>query len=378
LLFACASFNKGIIGTVACAVSRSSRLLEGQAIIDAESDVAGCLHGSATIVSSPLIQEITEMINSAYSRCKPTGGATGKGGVGLSASTLTASSSSVTFSDGSSSMEFLLEELCHAVRGGKLAKPVLDYIDELVRSDFEDIFVGEFVDNDDDDDAQHRGTKGDMHTLEMVPKDSADLGLLDGSSGNTIAPPGELRFGEENDVYVKILPLLSSNNPTLREFWPVQISPMFRLIACLSDVEGLLGCPILLPSATSSGMEFEDLGTTKQWVVTASYYFATCWVRELINSFIHAADESGSFPGLPMGSFTSSSQGFDCIEVQKKIVARLKGLVELEEELRFTSSKCYTFAPPGKSQFELLFPFSVENVNQSLTCTGHTCKYYRS
>ena len=357
LLFACAAFNKGIIGTVACAVSRSSRLLEGQAIIDGETVVAGCIHGSATIVNSPLIQEITEMINSAYSRCKPTGSTYGKGGVGLSASTLTARSSGVTFSDGSSSMEFFLEEMCHAVRGGKLAKPVLDYIDELVRSDFEDIFVGDFVDSDDDDDdAQHRGTKGDMHTLEMVPKDSADLGLLDGTSGNTIAPPGELRFGEENDsVYVKILPLLASNNPTLREFWPVQISPMFRLIACLSEVEILLGCPVLLPSATSSGMEFEDLGITKQWVVTASYYFSTCWIRMLINSFIHAADESASFPGLataPVGSFTSSSQGYDCKDVQKKIIARLKALVELEEELRFTSSKCYTFAPPGKSQSE--------------------------
>lgn len=357
LLFACAAFNKGIIGTVACAVSRSSRLLERQATIDGETDVVGCLHGSATIVNSPLIQEITEMINSAYSRCKPTGSTTGKGGVGISSSTLTASLSGVTFSDGSSSMEFFLKELFHAVRGGKLAKPVLDYIDELVRSDFEEIFVGDFVDSDDDDDdAQHRGTKGDMHTLEMVPKDSADLSLLDGTSGNTIAPPGELRFGEEHDsVYVKILPLLASTNPTLREFWPVQISPMFRLIACLSEVEILLGCPILLPSSTSSGMEFEDLGTSKQWVVTASYYFSTCWIRMLINSFIHAADESASFPGLataPVGSFTSSSQGYDCKDVQKKIIARLKALVELEEELRFTSSKCYTFAPPGKSQSE--------------------------
>jgi hypothetical protein len=75
----------------------------------------------------------------------------------------------------------------------------------------------------------------------------------------------------------------------------------------------------------------------------------------LINSFIHAADESGSFPGLakaPVGSYMSSSQGFDCKDVQKKIVARLKALVELEEELRFTASKCYTFAPPGECQSE--------------------------
>jgi hypothetical protein len=76
LAFDIVSFDKGIIGTVAYAVSRSSQHLEGQAIIDGESDVAGYLHGSATTVSSPMIKEITDMIDSAYSRCKPTGGST--------------------------------------------------------------------------------------------------------------------------------------------------------------------------------------------------------------------------------------------------------------------------------------------------------------
>lgn len=33
--------------------------------------------------------------------------------------------------------------------------------------------------------------------------------------------------------------------------------------------------------------------------------------------------------------------------MQKKIVARLRALVDLEEELRFTASKCFIFAPPG-------------------------------
>ncbi|KAL3799645.1 hypothetical protein ACHAW5_004516 [Stephanodiscus triporus] len=314
-------------------------LIEGQ----------GSLHGSAAIVTSPVVQEIMDMIRSAYNRCKLTGFSTGTAG-SLSARALTTSSFGVAFSDGSA-MAFLLEELCHAVRGGKLTKPVLDFIDEVVRADFEDIFVGDFVDEDDDD-LQRRGTKGDMQTLEMVPMDSTDLALLDGTSVNAIAPPGELRFGDGNgSVYIKILPLLASYSPTMREFWPIQLSPMFRLIACLSDVDALLSCPVLLPSATSSGIEFEDLGTSKQWVVTASYFFSTCWIRQLINSFIlHAADEPGSLPDLPMGpvaSFTSSSQELDCVVVRKDIVLRLRALVELEEELRFTSSKCYAFAPPG-------------------------------
>ncbi|KAL3808327.1 hypothetical protein ACHAXA_004056, partial [Cyclostephanos tholiformis] len=332
----------GIIGTVAYAVSRSSQLLERQAIIDREADVVGYLNGSATTVSSPVIKEITDMIHSAYSGCKPTGGSIG-------AKTIATSSFDIVFSDGSS-MAFLLDELYRAVRGGKLAKPILEYIDEVVRSDFEYIFVGDFVDTDDDN-VQHRGAKGDMQMLDMVPTESADLALLDGTTGNTIAPLGELRFGEASDkIYVKILPLLLSCNPDEREFWPIQLSPMLRLIACLSDVDALLGCPILLPSAASSGIDFEGLENPKQCIVTASYYFSTCWIRQLINSFICAADESGSLPGAalaPITSFTSSSQEPDCIYIQKKVVARLRALVEVEEELRFTSSKCYTFAPPG-------------------------------
>jgi len=102
--------------------------------------------------------------------------------------------------------------------------------------------------------------------------------------------------------------------------------------------------PILMPSVESSGMEFEELSASKQWVVTSSYYFATCWVRELINTFIFAADPSTPEEASVM---TSSSQGFDCKDVQKKLIERLKALIELEEELRFTSSKCFVFSPPG-------------------------------
>ena len=93
-----------------------------------------------------------------------------------------------------------------------------------------------------------------------------------------------------------------------------------------------------------------------QWVVTSSYFFGTCWVRQLINSFIFAADECAGAPSAPAaGSFTASSQGFNSDEVRKKVVSRLEALVELEEELRFTSSKCFTFAPPGKKEIDGVF-----------------------
>ncbi len=98
-----------------------------------------------------------------------------------------------------------------------------------------------------------------------------------------------------------------------------------------------------MPLTESSGIDFEDLSATKQWVVTSSYFCATCWVRELVNNFIFAADPIN--PGA--SAITSSSQGFDCRDVQQKVIERLKALIELEEELRFTSSKCFVFSPPG-------------------------------
>ena len=221
--------------------------------------------------------------------------------------------------------------------------------------DFEETFVGDFVFAAGEG-AQGKGAKGDAPMTEMIPTSSVDLALLDGTSENTIAPPGELRFDARSDddpqVYIKILPFLASYSVTEREIMPVYLSAMLRLLAFLTDVDALLGCPILLPASSSSGIEFEDLGATKQWVVTSSYYFAICLIRQLINSFIHAADEFGSLSGQllpPPGSYTSSPQGLDCTKVQKQIVARLRALVELDEELRFVSSKCYAFAPPGTS-----------------------------
>ena len=115
----------------------------------------------------------------------------------------------------------------------------------------------------------------------------------------------------------------------------------------LSEIDAMLECPLLLPCAESSGIEFEELSPMKQWVVTSSYFFATCWVRELLNSFIYAAALVPSAGASPVGT-ASSSQGFNANDVRKKIIARLKSLVELEEELRFTSSKCFVFAPPGE------------------------------
>ena len=200
-----------------------------------------------------------------------------------------------------------------------------------------------------------------------MPTSGQDLALLNGTSANALAPPGELRFniaGAESIVYLKLLPLLSSHSRIEREIFPVQLCPMFRLVSTLSDnryggnglseIDAMLECPLLLPAAVSAGIEFKDLSSVRQWVVTSSFFFATCWVRQLINSFIHAANEGAVPPSRlsapPAGSFTAS-QGFNSSDVQKKIVERLRTLVELEEELRFTSSHCMHFcgdaSPPA-------------------------------
>eukprot|EP00579_Thalassiosira_antarctica_P028848 CAMPEP_0202023654 /NCGR_PEP_ID=MMETSP0905-20130828/52355_1 /ASSEMBLY_ACC=CAM_ASM_000554 /TAXON_ID=420261 /ORGANISM="Thalassiosira antarctica, Strain CCMP982" /LENGTH=294 /DNA_ID=CAMNT_0048586081 /DNA_START=1 /DNA_END=881 /DNA_ORIENTATION=- len=235
----------GIIGTVAYAVSRSSQLQEQQAFIDNENNMAEteatCLAGSAAVASSPIVKEIRDMIESAYSHCKPAGVSLGAGG-GLGANNMSngnhmsTSSMGSAFSDGSA-MAFMLDELCHAVRGGRLAAPIREWLDELFQSEFENYYVGDFEEESD----VPQGTKGavgndDDAALDQIPTSSQDLALLNGTSTNKIAPPGELRFsiaGAESVVYVKLLPLLSSHDRTQRELLPVQLCPMFRLMSTL-------------------------------------------------------------------------------------------------------------------------------------------------
>lgn len=337
---------------MAFAVSRSSQLQarDGNSIIeDAE---ATCLPSSAA-ASSPVAKEIKAMIQKAYDTCMPAGGR---------------SVSSITTG---SSMAFLLDELSHAVRGGRLSLDIQAWIEELVQGDFEEFYVGDFHEEDQDSTAKKKssGNSQELQLLSngLIPTDGSDLALLNGSSTNPLAPPGELRFnilGSESAVYLKILPLLSSNDTKQCELLPVQCS-MFRLMSTLcnaqyggkglAEIDAMLDCPLLLPSTQSSDMEmFDDMGATKQWVITAAYYFGTCWIRQLINSFIYAAADEANSTGIApatAGSFTASSQGFNAEEVEKKIVERLKALVELEEELRFTSSNCYSFAPPGNVHF---------------------------
>lgn len=330
------------------------------------------------------------MISSAYSHCKPAGISIGIDGSSNNSSSRLSAATTLTSSPifGGSSMAFFLDELCHAVQGGRLAQPVKEWIDEMIISDFENWFVADF-----EDATSSHGTKTDSEVndgapLIGVPKSSVDLALLDGTSKNRNAPPGEIRFhvtGVDADVYIKILSLLSSHERTEREFIPVQLSPMFRLMSTLNDqryggvglreIDAVLDCPLLLPSQ-ASGMEFKDLSRSKQWVVTSSYYFATSWMRQLINSFIHEATESTAFTDFvvaPAGSCLSSmsSQGMNYADVQKRIIARLGALVELEEELSFSCSQCYEFSPPGEETSSVVSLPSLDFLSRSFSHSSH-------
>jgi len=361
--------KQGIIGSVAYAVSRSTR--------DEDTTIIG--ETSTAAASSPIVKEIEAVIKKAYNECKSSASSSGRSSFNPNSNSATHTVNlGNAFSNGSS-MAFFFDELCLAVKGGRLSSAIQEWIEELVQQDFENNYVGDYHEDEEeeeDDDAmdtKKKGTKSAGNEKEMqllggndgqlqIPTSGVDLSLLDGSSKNPMAPPGELRFsieGAESAVYLKVLPLLSSCNVNEREYLPVQCVSIFRLMSTicnaqyggrgLAEIDAMLECPLLLPSAESSGFEmWDDMGATKQWVITASYFFATCWIRQLINSFIYAAaaDDSNNAIGTA-GSFTASSQGFNAEEVQKKIVARLRALVDLEEELRFTASKCYTFAPPG-------------------------------
>jgi hypothetical protein len=359
---------------VAFAVSRSSLVEVGQV------GAAGATFypSNTAVASSPVIQEIKDMIMSAYSSCKPTTLSTRPDGnenntMGAARRfSNTTDSAGGSFVFGGSSMAFLLDELGHAVQGRRLAPQIKEWIYDMIKEDFETWFVGDFEDATScppGTKSDNENTKGQTPSI-GIPRSSADLALVNGVSIHNSAPPGEFRFdveGTDSDIYVKILPHLASHDRAERVFLPVQLSPMFRLTSLLADfryggdgihqVDAVLECPIFLPSQASSGMEFEDLSPRKQWVVTSSFYFVTCWIRQLINSFIDAADgttapehSSGAPPGASMSC--ASSQRMDSADVQKAIIARLGSLVEVEKELSFTASKCYNFAPPGKFQFE--------------------------
>jgi len=349
----------GIIGAVAFAVSRSSKCA-GENALDNTEETSGEAHNSSVEA------EITNVLEMACSNCSPRGAIARRVGEefnrhgGRLATSFAGSSSSY-----GSALALLFDELCLAVRGGRLAPSIKSWILDRFSANLEELYLGDLADPHatPQKSSTQSGSMGSSASA-LGPscniEDASDRALVEGTSANSISPRGDLRFnidGEDALVYLKFLPMLSSNEIVDRQALPLQLCPLFRLLATcndtqyggqgLSEVDALLGCPLLLPSESSVGDDFQHLPPAKQWTATASIFFATCWCRELINAFIFSA----AFPVIgvegKVNPSADESQICNQEDIRNKVVGRIRTLVELEEELRFTASKCFDFSPPG-------------------------------
>lgn len=220
----------GIIGTVAYAVTRSTELLDQQNAMEMEGTDATCMPAGAAASSSPIVKEITDKIEKAYSKCQPV--------VPKSAHdiNMTESNMIATSNSSGSAAAFMLDELCHAVQGGRLVNEIRDWLDEKYQSEFEDMFVGDFEETEEAGQKGSKGTKDDGLDSHQIPTDPQDLAIINRAS--TFGLPGEFRLNiqdAESHVYVKILPILSSLTSNNREMLIQQLCPLFRLMAALSD-----------------------------------------------------------------------------------------------------------------------------------------------
>jgi hypothetical protein len=165
---------------------------------------------------------------------------------------------------------------------------IREWLDEHFQAEFESTYIADFVVENTQEEKVGKGSKGTGTKLGLIPTSPSDLALLNRTSSNALAPPGEVRFalnGPMAEIYIKILPLLSSPSVNAREVLSAQLCPMFSLMATLNDtryagqglgeLDAVLECPMILPSSDCSGIEFADLSPSQQWVTTASYYFVS-------------------------------------------------------------------------------------------------------
>ena len=256
-------------------------------------------------------------------------------------------------SNGDNALAYFLDELCLAVRGGRLAAPVKAWILDNYQGALEE-FLGDLTDPTESEPSEDLDSQ-------MVIDDPSDRAIVLGTSGNRRSPRGALRFNiDEGDavVYVKFLSLAASDDALARSSL-TQLCPLLRLLATcydsrydgqgLGEIDAVVGCPLFLPRSDVCSCEgFHDLFPAQQLAATVSSFYAASWCRELVNTFIHseafppnADDEGGTVPD-------ESSQGdSDPQELRSKLVEKIKALIEIQEDLKFCSSKAPQFTPPG-------------------------------
>jgi hypothetical protein len=245
---------------------------------------------------------------------------------------------------GSSAMSIFFGELCLSIQASSLSQHIKQWILDRFGTALEDIYLGDF---------------------EGGVKDKADRALLDGSSGIKMAPKGEMRYNiDEGEavVYLKLLSLHVSNDLHNRDVVTQQLCPLLRLLTVayeeryggegIDNIDALLGCPVLLPDSSSSGVDFTHLSEVQKHTTVATLFTAVSWFREVVNSFMYSA---------AFGNSNGSQPTQDQDSVRKKVVSKLKCLLDLEEELFLCAKKCYTFNPPGS--YPLPIPRDLMNNN---------------
>ena len=256
-------------------------------------------------------------------------------------------------SNGDTALAYFLDELCLAVRGGRLAGPVKKWVLGNFSASLEE-FLGDLSDPTESEPSEGMESQ-------MVIDDPSDRAIVSGTSGNRRSPRGALRFNIDVDdavVYVKFLSLAASDNPSLRSSL-TQLCPLLRLLATchdtrydglgLAEIDAVVGCPLFLPKSDVCSCEgFYDLFPDQQLAATMSSFYAASWCRELVNTFVHSA----AFPPnadteSAIGPDESSQDGSDPEELRRKLVEKIKALIEIQEDLKFCSSKAPQFTPPG-------------------------------
>jgi len=253
---------------------------------------------------------------------------------------------------GDTALAHLFDELCLAVRGGRLAAPVKNWILENFSEALEDLFLGDMTDPSESEPSERE--------TQAIIDDPADRAIVTGTSGNPRAPRGAMRYNIDGDdalVYVKFLPLAASNDPTKRNSL-AQLGPLLRLLATchdvryggdgLTEIDAVVGCPLLLPAAENVNCEgFGELDGDQQLAATMSSFYAASWCRELVNTFIYCAAFPPDIDAM-QGSLPGESQILTTPdEIRRKLIEKLEALIEIQEDLRFCTSKAPQFTPPG-------------------------------
>ncbi|XP_069142684.1 Fanconi anemia group D2 protein-like [Argopecten irradians] len=205
-----------------------------------------------------------------------------------------------------------MDELAAVIRRGNIDSKVEAWISENVITDFQDDYV---VD------------------IEEIPDRSKYV------------VPFEMKYSLDEDVEgsiaINIIPLVEwsskdkkkqpQKNENGRSPDPVCLSPHFRLLQIceekqqgdLTNVDALLGCPLLLPTPESFD-KISSLSRKEKEIVCSSLFTGLNWFREVVNAFAPQDD----------------------LEMKGKVITRLQNITELQGLLEKCLAATPNFKPP--------------------------------